>query len=281
MLKVGSRFGSVCAGIGAFDLAFERQGFTCAWQIEIDEKCNKVLKHHFPYARRYQDLTQCTKDSLTPIEILCGGTPCQGFSISGLRGGLADNRSNLCFHFCRLANELDPGVILWENVPDALNLPDNAFGCFLAALVGADAPLLPPTSIRRWRDNKSGLRYFSWPNAGMAAGPLRSAVWRVLDSQYFGLAQRRQRLFVVANSHHGERPLGETEFQRSNRLLEMAATILFEPEMLRRHHPPSREAGQSVSATLGAGSKTGGWNNDLDRSGAFILEKPSVPDDQL
>lgn len=123
---------------------------------------------------------------------------------------------------------------VWENVPGVLFMADNAFGCFLAGLVGADAPLLPT--------KECGGR---WTNAGLALGPRRTAGWRVLDSQYFGLAQRRERVFVVASPRRAELP-----FQ-----------ILFEPEGGRRHTAPRRETKQRVAPTLEGRAGRSGANN--------------------
>jgi site-specific DNA-cytosine methylase len=128
-------------------------------------------------------------------EVLCGGTPCQAFSVAGNRQSLSDDRGNLTLVFCEVANAIDdirdergeqPAIIVWENVPGVLSTKDNAFGCFLAELAGESTPLIA-----------SGGK---WANAGIVVGPRRSIAWRVLDAQYFGLAQRRKRVFVVASA---------------------------------------------------------------------------------
>jgi DNA (cytosine-5)-methyltransferase 1 len=128
-------------------------------------------------------------------DIVCGGTPCQAFSISGTRKSLDDNRGNLSLVFCEVCNAVDdvrhdrgeqPAIIMWENVPGVLSTHDNAFGCFLAGLAGESAPVNAPGG--------------QWPTAGIIVGARRSVAWRVLDAQYFGLAQRRKRVFVVASA---------------------------------------------------------------------------------
>nr|WP_277955662.1 LAGLIDADG family homing endonuclease [Shinella zoogloeoides] len=164
---------------------------------------------------------------------------CQAFSVAGLRQSLADARGNLSLEFVRLAHELADrnGLrnVVWENVVGVLSTKDNAFGCFLAGLVGADDPLRTP-------DGKS------WPNAGMVAGPLGRAAWRVLDAQYFGLAQRRRRVIVVADFGNGADP----------------AAVLFERKGLFGNTPPSREAGKGTSGAVKGGAGSGGeWPADV------------------
>ena len=118
-------------------------------------------------------------------DILVGGPPCQGYSISGLRGSLSDSRGNLSLHYARAINELGTKWSFTENVPGWLSTHDNAFGCFLGAVVGADTPLAPPQRGR-------------WGSTGMVDGPFGRAAWRVLDAQGF-LPQRRKRVFVVSS----------------------------------------------------------------------------------
>jgi site-specific DNA-cytosine methylase len=256
------KLGTVCTGIGGIDLGFHRAGFTPAFMCEIDEDCRNVLRRHFPGVPLFKDMREIGKHNLPPVDVLAGGTPCQGFSLAGLRGSLSDDRSNLCLQFCRIADELEPAIIVWENVPGVLSTPDNAFGCFLAALVGADAPLVPPRSIDRWRVDNEGRDVFGWTDAGVVAGPRRTAAWRVLDSQWFGVAQRRERVFVVADSGTGR-----------------AAQILFESEGMRRHSPPCRETGQRIAPTLesrvdGGG---GGWGTDFVSGGGLATAAEALP----
>ncbi|SDK82708.1 DNA (cytosine-5)-methyltransferase 1 [Pseudomonas delhiensis] len=156
--------------------------------------------------------------------ILVGGTPCQDFSVAGMRAGLAGERGALTIKFVKLADAIDhvrPAgdecVVVWENVPGVLSDKKNAFGCFLGALVGESEELQPPGG--------------KWKDAGCVYGPKRAAAWRVLDAQYFGLAQRRRRVFVVASARAG--------FD--------AAAVLFEHEGVRRDHPPRRGEGQDVA----------------------------------
>ena len=153
-----------------------------------------------------------------PISLLVGGTPCQAFSVAGLRHGLADARGNLTLTFVEMADHFDPEWIVWENVPGVLSSKDNAFGCFLAGLCGADDPLVP--------DGK-------WASAGVVSGPKRTVSWRVLDAQYFGVAQRRRRIFVCAVRGAGN--------------WRAAATLFPVGESLFGDTAPSRQAGQGTT----------------------------------
>ncbi|HCP2037974.1 TPA: Dam family site-specific DNA-(adenine-N6)-methyltransferase [Escherichia coli] len=172
---------------------------------------------------------------------------CQAFSIAGLRGGLDDERGALTLKYVELANAIDdkraesflkPAVIVWENVPGVLSSADNAFGCFLAGLAGEDAPFEPgdrPESGKSnafWRwDGKTGCHAPKWPQCGCIYGSQRKVAWRILDAQYFGVAQRRRRVFVVASARTDLDP----------------ATVLFEFEGVRRDIAPSRGEGKETT----------------------------------
>lgn len=112
--------------------------------------------------------------------------------MAGLRRGLEDERGNLALEFVRIADEIDPTFVVWENVPGVLSDRGNAFGCFLGALAGEVSQLEPPGG--------------RWANAGYVLGPCRAIAWRILDAQYFGLAQRRKRVFLVACPRNGADP---------------------------------------------------------------------------
>jgi len=236
------RFGSVCSGIEAASVAFDPLGWKAAWFSEIEKFPSAVLDHHYPDVPNLGDMTQIAKAVLLgeveAPDMLCGGTPCQAFSVAGLRASLADDRGNLTLKFVELADAIDhvrgmrgkqPAVVFWENVPGVLSTKDNAFGCFLAGLAGEDEPLVAPGG--------------RWSNAGVVHGPQRSVAWRTLDAQYFGLAQRRRRVFVVASARDGFDP----------------AQVLFEWDGLRRDSAPSRQAGEEAAATLDARAEGGGF----------------------
>jgi DNA (cytosine-5)-methyltransferase 1 len=194
-----------------------------------------VLAHHWPHVRNYGDMTRFAEwDCLADADILAGGTPCQAFSVAGLRKSLDDARGNLTLTYVRMLDEIDrqrnllgrsPAVCVWENVPGVLSTKDNAFGCFLGGLAGSGGELQPPDGSGRWA------------NVGYVRGPRRSVAWRVLDAQYFGVAQRRRRVFLVGCADAGFRP----------------EQVLLKCEGLRRDTPPRREAGKGHTGGFEAG----------------------------
>ncbi len=233
-------FGTVCDGIGCGHLAFNRAGFDCAWSFEIEPFPSAVLAYRFPEVTNHGDMNKCAEMILSgkidAPDVFIGGTPCQSWSVAGKRKGLEDARGNLSLTFCGIADAVDdvrrrdgkpPCVVLWENVPGVLSDKGNGFGCILGELSGSGCQLQPPGG--RWRDS------------GCVFGPRRTVAWRTLDSQFFGVAQRRRRLFVMASAGDGCRP----------------EEILFEREGLRRDTPPSREAGQGTSRGVEIGPSGG------------------------
>lgn len=235
-------YGSVCSGIEAASVAWEPLGWKPAWFAEIDAAASRVLVHRFPNVPNHGDMTKLAdlvrRRIIVAPDVLVGGTPCQAFSIAGLRGGMSDPRGQLTLAFVLLADAIDevraedglpPVIIVWENVPGVLNHRDNPFGCFLAGIAAETVPLVPPGG--------------RWTNAGLVLGPQRTAAWRTIDAQWFGLAQRRRRVFVVASAHEWLDP----------------GAILLEFEGVRRDSAPSREAGQETAGSLDARTKGGGF----------------------
>ena len=171
------KYGSVCSGIESATVAWHSLGWTPSWFAEIEPFPCSVLAHHYPHVPNLGDMTKIKNRVLTQRveapDLLVGGTPCQAFSIAGLRNSLDDQRGQLTLEFVRLANAIDfirakrkqqPSIIVWENVPGVLSSKDNAFGCFLGALVGESSELQPA-------GNK-------WTNAGCVFGPERAVAWR-------------------------------------------------------------------------------------------------------
>ncbi|MFQ2188723.1 DNA cytosine methyltransferase [Aeromonas jandaei] len=239
-------YGSVCSGVEAASLAWEKHGLKPAWFAEIEPFPSAVLAHHWPHVTNLGDMTKIATavlnvDVVAP-DIIVGGTPCQAFSVAGAREGMADDRGFLTIKYVELANAIDqqraaagkaPCITVWENVPGVLSSKDNAFGAFLGFLAGEDCELVPPGK--------------KWENSGCVLGPQRAIAWRILDAQYFGVAQRRRRVFVVASAREGFDP----------------AKVLFECEGLRRDSAPSREAGENSATSAGAGFKVGShWDGD-------------------
>ena len=185
------KYFSVCSGIEAASVAWESLGWEPVAFSEIEPFPSAVLAERFPGVPNLGDMTRYEQWNIPAINLLVGGTPCQAFSVAGKRGSLADDRGNLCLTFCRMADHFKPKWVLWENVPGVLSTPDNAFGCFLGALCGADAPVIPPGGGRKH------------PNSGVVAGPKRTVAWRVLDAQWHRVPQRRKRVFVLAVSGAG------------------------------------------------------------------------------
>ena len=228
-------YGSVCSGIEAASVAWHQLGMRAAWFAEIEKFPSAVLAHRWPEVQNLGDMTQLARqvllEQIPAPPVLVGGTPCQDFSVAGMRAGLAGKRGALTIKFVELADAIDhvrPAgdecVVVWENVPGVLSDKANAFGCFLGALVGESDALQPAGG--------------KWTNAGCVYGPRRTAAWRVLDAQYFGLAQRRRRVFVVASARRGFDP----------------AAVLFEPEGVRRDTPPRRGEGQDLAGHAPFGS---------------------------
>ena len=201
---------STFSGIEAATAAWHPLGWEPVGFSEIEPFPCAVLAHHYPNVPNYGDITKFRTWAVEPFRLLVGGSPCQSFSVAGLRKGLADERGNLMLEFGRLAEHYRPTWVVWENVPGVL-------------------------SSNGGRDFASFL--------GMLAEFGYGFAYRVLDAQYFGVAQRRRRVFVVA--HLGDwRP---------------AAAALFEPHSLSGHPAPSRKAGKGTAKDAEGGVGGGSW----------------------
>lgn len=192
------KYGSVCSGIEAATAAWGPLGWEAVFFSEIEKFPRAVLKHHYPDVPLHGDFTTIQDGDYGPIDLLVGGTPCQSFSIAGKRAGLDDPRGNLALEFLKLARRTRPRWLLFENVPGML-------------------------SSDRGRDFGTFTRAVSECGYGWA--------YRILDAQYFGVPQRRRRVFLVGY-------LGDCR---------PPAAVLFERESLSGNPPPSREKGEVVA----------------------------------
>jgi len=215
---------SLFAGIGGFDLGCTQAGMRVVAHVEKDPHCRKLLSAKWPDSVVLDDVRTAGKHNLPPCDVLCGGFPCQDLSVAGKRAGLQGERSGLFYELTRITHELQPAFLVWENVPGLLS--SNERRDFLAVLI----------ELRR---------------IGYHGG------WRTLDAQFFGVAQRRRRVFGV--------------FARADIGAGRCAEILSLHEGVRGHPAPRREARQDVAGTLGGSSQSGGFRTtDLDNNGAFI-----------
>ena len=190
----------MCSGIEAATVAWHTMNWTPAWFSEIEPFPSAVLRYHYSSIPNLGDATKILESNYEhgTIELLVGGTPCQSFSVAGLRKGLADPRGNLMLTFGAIARQLRPRWIVWENVPGVLSSSGGRdFGTFL----------------------------------GMLAEIGYGFAYRILDAQWFGVAQRRRRVFVVGYIGDWHPP----------------AAVLFEPASLRWHSAPSREKEKEIA----------------------------------
>ena len=214
------RFIDWFAGIGGFRLGLERAGMECVGSCEIEKKPREFYERQFGEAPTFGDIREVEPEAVPDADLWCGGFPCQGLSVAGARRGLDDPRSGLWWEWMCLVERCRPRWLLIENVPG-----------FLSCSQGADFGI-----------TVASLEYIGY---GLS--------WRILDAQFFGLAQRRERVFIVG--YLGEQCPGE---------------ILFESEGRQGDTPKGGKAGEEVAGTLGSHA-TGGWGNDLDNQGAFVV----------
>lgn len=204
-LKVGDLF----AGVGGFSLGFMREGCELCWAVEWDKTCQKVLRKQHPHTKIFGDITKVAAEDLDDVDIIIGGSPCQDLSVAGKRKGLEGERSGLFHEFIRLVRAKSPRWVVWENVPGALSSNGGKdFGVVLGEMADSGYP---------------------------------DIAYRVLDARYFGVAQRRRRIFVVASR---EAVGGPTE-SRAARVLGLLEPIRPQQESLRRHIEACRAQGQA------------------------------------
>ena len=208
----GLTVGSLFSGVGGFDLGLERAGHRVVWQVEADARCRSVLRRHWPATDIYEDVCHVGGSSLAPVDLVCGGFPCQDLSVAGQRAGLDGERSGPWFEYHRIVRELAPTWVLVENVP---GLRSSQGGRDLAVIL-------------------RGLVELGYVGAGWS-----------LDSQYLGLAQRRERIFLLA-----------CRDPRAG----CPAEVLSLAEGVSGHPAPSRKAGTRVARTLEARASSGGYD---------------------
>lgn len=187
--------GSICSGIEAASVSWEGLGYNFQWFSEIAEFPSKLLDQKYPKIKNLGDMClipeKIRRQEVESPDLICGGTPCQAFSLAGWKKGLEDDRGNLTLKFVSIVEENDlvrstagksPTVVLWENVPGVLKDKTNAFGCFVSSLAGLE----------------NEINLTKWQAAGLIHGPRRNVAWRILDAKHFGLPHQRKRLYVMA-----------------------------------------------------------------------------------
>lgn len=257
-------YGSVCSGIEAATVAWHPLGWKPAFFSEIEAFPRAVLAHHYPEVPLHGDFTTIQDGQYEPIDLLVGGTPCQSFSVAGLRGGLSDQRGNLTLEYLRLAERLRPRWLVWENVP----------GVFSSLSHDAPDPCPPDIDLDGDNGPQDGEEVVvedeydadeSHAFACLLAGFSELGygfAYRVLDAQYVrtheharAVPQRRRRVFVVGY-------LGDWR---------RAAAVLLERDGLSGNPPPRRQAGQIPAGTLSSRpSGGGGLGTDFDLDGGLI-----------
>jgi DNA (cytosine-5)-methyltransferase 1 len=217
------RYLSVCSGIEAATVAWHPLGWEPVAFAEIERFPSAVLKHHYPTVKNLGDMNEHAKWALEAIDLLVGGTPCQSFSVAGLRQGLADPRGGLMLRFLEIARSHRPRWVVWENVPGVLSSNGGRdFGTLLGGL------------------EELG---YGW-------------AYRILDAQFFGVAQRRRRVFVVGCAGDQRR----------------AGSVLFDRESMCRHPAKSaaqgKDAAPAVAGCLGSRMR----KDELDGHGAYVMD---------
>lgn len=221
--------GSLFDGIAGFPLAAQRQGIKTVWVSEIEPDCIDIAKRHFPEALQLGDITKIHGDKIPVVDIISFGSPCQDLSVAGKQAGITGSRSGLFMEAVRITREMRgktngqyPKYIIWENVAGAFSSNKGEdFRRVLEEITKSNIPM-----------PKSG----KWANAGMVGiegpggGDIQCTAWRLLDAQFWGVPQRRKRIYLVNDFGNG-----------------CAGQILFECESVLGYHPQggSEEQGNS------------------------------------
>ena len=199
--------GSLFDGIGGFPLAAVRAGIVPLWASEIEAFPIEVTKNHFPEMLHVGDITKLNGSNLFPVDVICGGSPCQDLSVAGKRAGIEGARSGLFMEQVRITkemrnadilrgrsdNDIRPRFLVWENVPGAFSSGEPKGEDFRIVLEEIVRISCDTVSVPRPDTGK-------WESAGrIILGDSFSLAWRVLDAQYWGVAQRRRRIYLVAD----------------------------------------------------------------------------------
>lgn len=266
-------FGSLFAGIGGFDLGFERAGMECKWQVEIDDYCNKVLAKHWPDVRRYKDVKECGKHNLEPVDVICGGFPCQPHSVAGKRRGADDDR-NLWPEFLRIVREVRPTWVVAENVPGIVSLyldtvlsdlEGEAYSCwtFNIPACAFDAPhrrerIFVVANAPLRQDNQRELGHLAQAPASRQGGNTAAGYGGADVSDTF------------SNRLQGSRADGQVEGQiglRSRERGDQEQRFLANPNQERQSRLPKREKAQDASTSIGGQDVPHPQFNGLEKQG--------------
>lgn len=219
--------GSLFDGLGGWQLAAVRSGIKPLWSSEIDKYCCQISKRHFPDTLQLGDINLINDPP--NVDIITAGSPCQNLSIAGNRSGIHGKKSSLFFKAVELVRRVNPKFFVWENVTGAFS--SNGGNDFQAVLQEISREPIP-------------LPEHGWANAGLVDGRKCQIAWRTLDAQYWGVPQRRKRIFLVADF-----------------TARRAAQILFEPESLCGDSPTSEGSQQTAPARLGENTNCSVFDN--------------------
>ena len=247
--------GSLFDGLGGWLLAAKENGIRPIWSSEIDDFPMAVSKYHFPEVQQLGDITKLDGAELPPVDIICAGSPCQDLSIAGKREGLAGERSGLFRKAIdivrgmrKATNGEYPKWVVWENVPGAFSSnKGHDFRAVLEEITETDIPM--PDSGR-------------WSKGGLVRSPKCNVAWRTLDAQYWGVPQRRARIFLIAGFGADSRP-----------------EVLFEPESLFRNTEESQDKRKSATRDTAQNADTTSWAFEpgiTSRDGRKLTENKST-----
>jgi DNA (cytosine-5)-methyltransferase 1 len=245
--------GSLFSGCGGGDIGLEKAGMLLKWQCEVEPNCLAVLERHWPGVRRIRDIKAFVKllkyhlktgnyEALDRLrtDVISGGSPCQNLSVAGLRAGMAGERSGLFRDMVRICRILRPTTVIWENVPGVLS---SNGGADFARVIGYFTGVIPAVPVN------------GWGTAGIfkALPGLWHVSYRMLDSRYFGVAQRRRRVFLIASLR-----------------TDCAAKVLFEPESLLGNFVPRGKSREDTTGAVTGSLGGGGADDTRAQAGMYI-----------